>query len=139
MPNPHTDLAPIIGPPPPPPMAAAPIPWTAALAGLALALVLGWLLWRLGATRRRLACLQRAALVEDPRRVAGQLAHLLVRWHRLPYLSPALCPSGTSAAAWAAWAEALDALRFGAPPGDRAQLAQLCRDARSLLPRARKC
>ena len=116
-----------------------PTPWTAALAGLALALVLGWLLWRLGATRRRLARLQRAALAEDPRRVAGQLAQLLVRRHRLPYLSPALCPNGVSASAWAAWAAALDALRFGPPPGDRAQLAQLCRDARSLLPRARKC
>ncbi len=108
------------------------MPWIAGLAVLALAVALAWLFWRLSATRRRLARLQRAAATDDPRLVAGQLASFMARRHRLLRLSAAACPAGVDAMVWRAWVEALDALRFGVWPGDRALLARLCRDARDL-------
>lgn len=138
MPDPHTDLAPIIGPPPPPPLATADssFPWAAGLAGLVLALALSWLALRLSAPRRELRRLRRAANNEDPRRVAERLARLVAHRHKLPSVSPMHAPAGISAAAWRAWVEALDAVRYGAQPVDRKLLARLCEDARDLLVRA---
>ncbi len=138
MPNPHTDLAPIIGPAPAPPVAAAtpPVPWVAGFAVIVLALALAWLILRLSAPRRRLARLRRAAAGDDPQWVAQRLAKLMAARHRLHYLSPMQCPPGLDAAAWREWVVALDAVRYAAPPGDRELLMRLCRDAGDLLRRA---
>ena len=137
MPHPHSDLAPIIGPAPPAPTASAAsqLPWEAGLVGLALALVLIWLALRLISPHFQLRSLQRAAANEDPRQVANRLARLVARRHRLRYVSLAACPAGVSPGAWRAWVEDLNAVRFGAQDGNRDSLAQLCRDAQSLMTR----
>ena len=116
--------------------AAPPVPWVAGFAVFVLALALAWLILRLSAPRRQLARLRRAAASDDPQLVAVRLAKLMATRHKLSYLSPLQCPAGLNVSAWREWVVALDAVRYAAPPGDRALLARLCREAEDLLRRA---
>jgi hypothetical protein len=135
MPDPHKDLAPIIGPSPPPPVpheGGWVVPTALGLLAVLLMLGLVWY-WRRRAPQREL---RRLSDSPDAGQGGERLAALMRRHHHLGRLEAHRCPPALAGreAAWRAWVLELERLRFAPPTADDgARLARLVREGEALL------